>query len=379
MTPLTQLCLLLFALLTPASGAQEEDFVRCTRCKNVGARPCAEHEDSWCELEGNVLYCSAVGLCATCGGTAWVDCPHCENTAMEARLLAKREAAPGIAAALAYLEQDPGRAVLHAESPHFVVVWDVEAMKVGKKKLEAHELLHLYVDHLELLYQDYTQTLGVPDEEFMQKSRVLVWLNSFDHDDAARRYCDQTAPAGVKLMGIDPTFSVPYLKSLFRNEEDFRRYVLHNTSHLLLSHQEPLNWMGETKGGWADAGLAHWFEDRYFDVCDVYCYTEADTRQGFKGGRWKVEVRKLVSLDEAPSLAGVFQKNTDGLTLAEHAVAFSLVDYFIDLDPAKLNLVFKQLRLKKPTRDALREIYGVNPIQLEEQWKAWVLETYPKR
>jgi len=368
----------LFALL-PAVTFQEDDFVRCTRCKNVGARPCGEHEKGACELEGNVLYCSAIGLCETCGGTAWVDCPHCENPATEARLAAKREAAPALAAGLAYFEQDLGRPLLHAESPHFVIVWDVESMKVGKKRLAAHELMHLYVDHLELLYTDYTTTLGVEDDEFTQKSRILIWLNSIDHADASRRYCDQTAPAGVKLMGIDPTFSVPYLKNLFRNEEVFRRYVIHNTTHLLLSHQEPLRWMGENKGGWGDAGLAHWFEDRYFDVCDVYCYTEADTRQGFKGGRWKVKVRKLVSSDEAPSLAGLFQKNTDGLTLDEHAVAFSLVDYLIAFDPEKLNLVFKQLREKKPTRDVLKQVYGLNPIQLEERWSAWVLATYPSR
>jgi len=370
--------LALLSVVLPVSF-QQDDFVRCTRCKNVGARPCGEHEKEDCELEDNVLYCSAIGLCETCGGTAWVDCAHCENPAASGKLARKREAAPALAAGLAYFEQDLGRSLLLAESPHFVVVWDVESMKVGRKKLGAHELMHRYVDHLELLYGDYTETLGVKDAEFVQKSRVLIWLNSFDHADASRRYCDQTAPAGVKLMGIDPTFSVPYLNSLFKNEEDFRRYVIHNASHLLLSHQEPMRWMGENKGGWGDAGLAHWFEDRYFDVCDVYCYTEADTRQGFKGGRWKVSVRKLVASDEAPPLSSLFQKNTDGLTFDEHGVAFSLVDYLIALDPQKLNAVFKQLREKKPTRDVLKQVYGLNPIQLEERWSAWVLDTYPTR
>ena len=39
----------------------------------------------------------------------------------------------------------------------------------------------------------------------------------------------------------------------------------------------------------------------------------------------------------------------------------------------------KGLREKKPTRDVLKEVYGLNPIQLEERWSAWVLETYPSR
>lgn len=371
----------LLALFLCASlvAAQDDDFVRCTKCRNVGARPCPEHEKADCELEGNVLFCSAIGLCPTCGGTGWVDCPACENVPVEERLAAKRAAAPAVAAGLAYLEEDMRRPLLHAESAHFVLVWDVEALKVDKKRVGAHELLHRYIDHLERLYDDYTTILGVKDAEFVEKSRVMVWINETDHEEASRRYCDQTAPAGVKLMGIHPTFSVPYLIKLFKNEEFFRRYVIHNATHLLLSHQEPMHWIGETKGGWADAGLAHWFEDRYFGVCDVYCYTEADTRQSFKGGRWKPEVRRQVAEDEAPSLAGMFQKNTDGLTLAEHAVAFSLVDYLIATDARKLNELFRDLRKRVETREALAQVFGLNPIELEERWKAWVLETYPVR
>lgn len=369
----------LLAALLAAASLQDDDFVRCTKCKNVGARPCGEHEKGMGDQEHNVLFCSAIGLCETCGGTAWVDCPHCDNAAAEERLANKAAAAPGVAAGIAYFEQDLGRELLYAESPHFVLVWDIEALKVGKKKVEAHELLHLYVDHLELLYADYVELLGVKDREFVKKSRVLVWVNSVDHDEAARRYCGAAAPAGVKLMGVTPTFSVPYLKSLFSKEDEFRRYVLHNTSHLLLSHQMPSHWMGVTKGGWADAGLAHWFEDRYFERCDVYCYTESDTRRGFKGGNWKPRVRKMITEDAAPSLAGLFQKNTDSLTLDEHAVAFSLVDYLMALDGVKLNEVFKQLRVKTPTRDVLKSVYDLNAIQLEERWKAWVLESYSSR
>ena len=61
------IALTLFSVVCTVSF-QEDDFVRCTRCKNVGARPCGEHEKEECELEHNVLYCSAIGLCETCGG-----------------------------------------------------------------------------------------------------------------------------------------------------------------------------------------------------------------------------------------------------------------------------------------------------------------------
>jgi hypothetical protein len=44
-----------------------------------------------------------------------------------------------------------------------------------------------------------------------------------------------------------------------------------------------------------------------------------------------------------------------------------------------LPAVAERLKNKKPAREALIEHYGLSPLALETAWKAWVLETYPKR
>jgi hypothetical protein len=62
-----------------------------------------------------------------------------------------------------------------------------------------------------------------------------------------------------------------------------------------------------------------------------------------------------------------------------NAAAFSYVDYLLFRDGAKFKELVKLLKVKKPTREALQETYGVSPIEFEAQWKAWVLETYPTR
>ena len=372
----------LLALLLASGGplaAQDDPFVRCTKCKNTGARHCPEHDDDDCELEGNAIYCSVIGLCSTCGGTGWVDCPHCENVAVQERLATKRELIPSLAEGVSYFEVELGRPLMVAESPHFVLVWDVEKMKVGKKLVAGHDLLHRYVDHLERLYSDYASILQVEDSAFEKKSRVLVWSNFDQHREASLRYCRMAAHAGVRLMGAEPTYSVPAVKKLFANEELLRRNIVHCATHLLLSHQRPSHWMGKSKGGWADAGLAHWFEYRYFEICDNYCYQESDTAAGVRAGNWKPLVRKLVAKDEAPSLAGLFQQNTESLSLDQHCIAFSLIDYLIALDGKQLDRLLIRLRQKVPTRDALAEIYEINPIQLQQTWRDWVLANYPAR
>ena len=138
-------------------------------------------------------------------------------------------------------------------------------------------------------------------------------------------------------------------------------------------------WIGDKKYGWADAGLAHWFEDRYFDKCTNYCYQEQNTRVDFKSGKYKPAVRKMVAAGKAPPVAAVFSRTIEDLTPEEHAISFSYVDYLLTLDGKKYNKMMKMLRRKVPTRDALKECYGFNPLQLEVKWREWVLETYPTR
>ena len=41
--------------------------------------------------------------------------------------------------------------------------------------------------------------------------------------------------------------------------------------------------------------------------------------------------------------------------------------------------MMKLMKKKIPTRDAMKEVYGYGPIEFEQQWKAWVLSTYPTR
>jgi hypothetical protein len=86
----------------------------------------------------------------------------------------------------------------------------------------------------------------------------------------------------------------------------------------------------------------------------------------------------MVAANELPTVADVFQQNIDTLTLPMNAVAFSYVDFLLLKDGAKFNELVKKLKAKVPTRDALKETFGLAPLEFEVQWKAWVLATYPK-
>jgi hypothetical protein len=92
-----------------------------------------------------------------------------------------------------------------------------------------------------------------------------------------------------------------------------------------------------------------------------------------------VALRKLVADDTAPSVSQVLQRDVNALEMVEQATAFSLIDYLISRDAAKLPALGRQLKKKVAVRDALQEAYGLSPLSLEQAWRSWVLETYPKR
>jgi hypothetical protein len=360
---------------------QETEEKDCKKCENTGRVVCPEHTRAECELELELglVYCSVLIDCAACGGTGLVVCPDCKSEPAATELADRRSHLAARKIALKSFDDTMKRPLRKAESPHFVLIWEMDRLKVNKKHLGAHELLHVYLKRLERLFADSCATLGVPDQEFENKFEVFVWQFPQDQLDGSTRFCGQGGEGPMKLMGRKPRFSVLGSKKYFQDDEKLHRNVVHSVTHLMLSAQQPSAWIGNLKCGWADEGLAHWFEEKYWGVCDNYCFQEQDANVDFKGGKFKLALRKMASMDETPPISEVLQHNTDTLTLPMHAASFGYVDYLISRDSAKFNQLLKKLRERVVTRDALQQVFGMTPLEMETQWKAWILATYPTR
>jgi hypothetical protein len=365
------------------AAAQDKPAGICTKCKGVGRLWCSEHDKNVEEREyideDELQFCSVIADCAVCGGTGWILCPQCKPPEIAQALDKKKELIAKRRTSLKTLDDKMGRALRKAESEHFVLVWEMDKLKVDKKFITTHQGLHLYAHRMEQLYTDYRATLGCQDKEFSQKCRLLVWYLPSDQDKASTIFCDINGHGGVKLMGINPTYSLCGNKQNFQSDERLHRNIVHNVTHLLMSAQQPPAWIGNQKYGWADEGLAHWFTDRYWNLCDTYCFQEQNTNVDFKSGKFKLAVRKLVAANEQPPVAEVFEKTSDSLTLPMNAVAMSYVDFLIFKDAPKFLQLVKKFKAKVVARDALKEVYGMSLLDFDSQWKAWVLGTYPKQ
>jgi hypothetical protein len=152
---------LALAASTPAAAQTEkpdEPFVRCVQCQNQGRVACREHEKGEMHFEDGVRYCSVIAECAACGGTGWLDCPDCENPKWVEPLSAKRARIQSAEApALAKYGAEMGRKLRMVSTDHFVLVWEIDRLKVDKRQVEHHELMHLYAQRLEAVYSTYLE------------------------------------------------------------------------------------------------------------------------------------------------------------------------------------------------------------------------------
>jgi hypothetical protein len=366
---------LAFALM--AFAAAQDSPKPCSECKDTGRLACPKHPAAECELEDHVLYCSVLADCPVCGGAGFVPCERCRNSAAREELEKRRNRIKVRRAALQAIDDKAGRPLRKAESAHFVFTWEMDKFKIGKRVVSAHEGLHVYTARMEAAFADYVAALGIDAKEFEEKCWIFVWYLPHDQEEGAAKFCDSASQRGVTFLGLKPRYSVCGSKPSFRGDEELHRNIVHQLSHLLLSHQEPMGWLGERKSGWADEGLAHWFEEKVSGLCDTYCHHESDGQLDFEGGRYRLGVRRLVSKDAAPSMLDVMQRNADGLSAEMNALSYSYVDYLLTLDGKKFDTLLRKLKARVPVRDVVQEIYGVNLIDLEAKWKAWVLETYP--
>lgn len=267
--------------LSPATRTPD-----CSRCKDRGVQPCSNHSKSTAEFEYETEYCSEIADCEECKGVGFVDCTKCDDPKaakwIEAKLLAIASAPPD----LKWIEEGIERPVLTGQSKHFIVVWDLEKLSGAKKAKGKHGLMHLYLDRLESLMTAYKAALGSAKIEFKNRLALLVWASEADQKKASEAFCQVESEFAMKLHGAESRLSLAGIKSNYRGDDELYQAVVHEFGHLLPSAQKPANWVGEKRGGWLDAGFAHWFEEQQLGACEEVCYNARYYKDSVQANKW---------------------------------------------------------------------------------------------
>ncbi len=137
---------------------------------------------------------------------------------------------------------------------------------------------------------------------------------------------------------------------------------------------------------WVALGYAHLMERRERTDFNTYLLGEQRTPKFPRHKKWKVKIRKMVMTKKIPrSFAEIaaFEKLSD-IPPIEHYLIWSQMSFLMQRSQDKMGLFINFLKDKKTgesTRNlvirALRIAYGLSIPVMEEQWKQWVVDTYP--
>jgi len=367
--------------ILPMQGAPEQ--TTCGACNHVGTVPCPEHDRDDVALEANALHCSVVMDCARCAGTLKLDCPKCP---LGDELMAKlrRQKADWKQSMQEHWDRI-GDSFPIGRSTHFLLFWSGQKIVIKRKGLSAHEALHLYLDRLEELYEQFKQAVSAGDEDFSTVFQVMIWKRQKDQNVAAAHYTGQPLPnaTGTKRMGAVGIYTVFLDPSIVDPDEsataDLYRAVVHNVSHLLLANVWNARWPGELQGGWIDAGVAHYFEHELHQRCTNFCYREQDTLASYQGGRWEAPVKKLARSKKLIPFADTANKRTTQLELEEHALCWSYCEFLISTNPEGFGAICRAIKEGRSYRDALKEHFDLSPLTFQEAWREHVKRNYKGR
>lgn len=359
-----------------------QDAVRCRYCKDTGWIQCNKHKKAALELEGSAIRCSELIECKQCGGTLRIPCTRCKLD-LAAEIAAERAEMEKWLEKMREIDAYVGKVenVMHCESAHFILTFNLPKITSGRKAYNTHEAMHLYLERLEECYTDVCADLGATDKDFLAKTQVMIWRREREIIRSASKYCGQNSNTKAYLLGKAPIFTIYYNKNFMHEEFELHQAVVHNVVHCLLSNVWDGIWPGNMRGAWIDAGYAHHYELKYFKQhgggVRNYCYQEGDTNRNFKFGKWRSSVRKGVDAGDAPPFVDLASKNLTNLTPSDHMYSWSLVDFLIAEHPKKFPEVARKIKQKKRLGDVMKEAMGMSPFQFEEAWKEFVQKEYP--
>jgi hypothetical protein len=376
---------------------------RCGWCGTTGRTP-VDLGNKW-ELEHDAGEGWSVRACTEAiaeanMGLDWEPCARCKTPSLKAQ--AEAEYA-GIAARMqAWLEevreidqvadvQDP---LVHVETTHFRITTDVPKITGSDRRTyRTHELAHLYARRLEEFYARYKSMFGIEDANNIKSLHSLMLF-----EKQAPGYLAAPAYTGlslrdartVKRSGGASHESVVvgwWDRSEYPKDQDMHRHQIHNMLHQFTSVYFDLRWYepGEKpltplwlndKYGWLDEGLAHWFEMQFDGRAATYCFREQDMSSRWGSDDWRKNVYKATLAGDIPSFTETSLKPTQSLSAKEHQFAWSWVDFLMARDTAVMGKALRMCKQEAPTREILRECWGLSTLGLEEEWRAWVEVEY---
>jgi hypothetical protein len=373
---------LALAFIHGPGAAQNDKKLRCAKCGTTGKIANKFLTPEMAGMEEKVIHCSYVLEKDRKGrGLPWIPCARCRVP--ELAEAAKLEFDKIVAQKEKWLERRRqidelvGTDLLHLETEHFIIAWDIPKIVTrDKKSYKMHAAMHLYADRMESFYGEFMSFFGIEDKEIRNKKHFVYLFERQKHCfKAAKELTGLHCWNAAKLPGNPSILVSWYDKENLPTEEELHRHLVHHLSHLLNVSYYRMEWLA-ADAGWADEGLAHFWEYKYFNRADNTCDEEGE-EEVFSHSDWEYEVRSSLDAGKGPSFAELSKKSTTALHGLDHQFSWSFMDFLLKKkDPSRFKVFMKAIKEKKETRDAIKEAYGLNVISFQREWEEYVRANY---
>lgn len=262
-------------------------------------------------------------------------------------------------------------------------------------ELDSHQRAHLYLIRAHRVRRDF-ETIVKHDP----KAPYMDFLGPYDgvkqkHEIYVFAKQKQAGAFMKKYLGHSDKLDGECWHTL---KDDSMAAIMHceNISDVWLNntftHRVASNFLEGFRGyfydlpPWLVIGFGHLMERRERTDYNTFFFGEGKRPTDTWGNnKWKPAIRKLVAQDKVRPFAElVAVPHVNDLTAEEHGVVWSLVSFLMQQDVEKFGKFIHVLKEKKEGEStynvqvrAFQTVYGITTAQFAEDWKAWVLKTYP--
>lgn len=375
---------------TAPSRVEAADDPRCGDCHTTG-RVAHEHPafDRDSETEA-IEFCSvSMELDPEALGLDWMPCPKC--LAPSKKEAAEREWNGLMALRTKWLadrrEVDKlvGKPLMHVQTKHFVLAWDIPKIKIDRRVIRQHEAMHLYAERLETLYERIMELQGIDESAMLNTRFVVAMFESFKSaEKAAPVLTNNSMRSGqkVNLIGHPKSACVSWddPEKILGNDEYRYQFMVHAVSHNIWHTVREYKFWLFKDYGWVYEGLAYYMEAIQFGPPIVSCGQEQIEEANWQGKSWEANVKKALIAKKYPSVLDVMAKSVSELTPMERQFAWSYIDFLMWENPGQMDEMLQYMMGDQiPTRDALKKAYDLTMGQFIDQWEAFVRSEYSTR
>lgn len=284
------------------------------------------------------------------------------------------------------VERVLGGPAVHVRTAHFDLAYDLDDLKVGRKKVRRIDGAALYAGRLEDHHEWFVDTLGIDPVWMKRENRHQVYVLS-DREAAERvvtRLLGHKLGGGFKsnLVGPEESYAVVLNDPKFVESDDaLHQIVVHTVSHNVQHDvKRYLTWLND-RHGWLYDGWAHHAEIRRFGPPITTCHR--DDQLDFKhwlSPYWEANVRRAIKQRRDYDPAQVIDLSVDDMNPKHRQFAWSYVDFLLWYDAPKMaDLLDRTKGEGRSSAEALLDVYGLDLPTFWEEWKGFVVEHYSSK